>query len=69
VPLLIPILEGRDRQARLLAISALGQLGATDVLTPLLEAPSTDATTRAFVQEALRPVSVPSLLSTTAGLK
>ena len=68
VPLLIPFLEG-GLQARLLAITALGHLGAHDELTRLLQAPATDATTRAFVRAALHPVGVPSLLSTTGGLK
>ena len=69
VPLLIPIVQGGELQARLLAITALGQLGAHDELTRLLQAPGTDATTRAFVRGALHPAVVPSLLSTTAGLK
>jgi hypothetical protein len=69
VPLLLPILEGGEPQARLLAISALGQLGAHDELTRLLQAPATDAITRAFVRGALHPADVPPLLSTTTGLK
>ena len=69
VPLLVPIADGREHQARLLAITALGQLGAVDELTRLLQAPATDATTRAFLREALHPAGVPPLLSTTAGLK
>ncbi len=69
VPLLIPILEEKDSQAQLLAITALGQLGATASLTELAQAPGTDPTTRAFAKGALQTIPVPEFLATTVGLK
>ncbi len=69
VPLLIPILEDEDLQAQLLAITSLGQLGATDALNELIETPGTDPTVKAFAQGALNPISVPRLLATTGGLQ
>jgi len=67
-PLLLPLLASGDGQARLLAISALAQLGATDALRRLVEDPATDPATRAFARAASRPLRVPRLLATTAGL-
>lgn len=69
IPLLEPLLQGRDHQGRLLAIQALAQLGATEVLQRLVADPATDAGTRSFVRAASQPVHVPRLLASTAGIE
>lgn len=65
--LLEPLLAGDDAQARLLAVSALQQLGAADRLQQLAADPRTDPATRAYLK-AGRPLGVPRLLSTTGAL-
>jgi hypothetical protein len=66
--LLEPLLYGDDRQGRFLAIRSLARLGATDALRRLAADPRTDHETRAFVRASTRPLRVPKLLATTAGV-
>ena len=67
--LLVPLLTGKDDQARMLAIQGLAQLGVTDPLDRLLQDPGLTPATRTFVQSARAPVRVPRLLATTGGLE
>lgn len=67
--LLEPMLYGEDGQGRMLAIQSLVQLGATDALQRLAADPATDPGTRQFLRAATRPLRVPRLLATTAGVE
>ena len=64
-----PLLYGGDGQARLLAIQSLVQLGADSELRRLAADPATEPGTRAFLRAATRPLGVPRLMSTTAGIQ